>query len=108
MGIESEPKITPEENDTPSDSQKPEKSTGSTDWSRIEKRIAKQAAKDTSADQRISRVNNSENHTQIIREQEYQKIKDEMARFRTEHGIQKTKEELEEEDLKLRQKFGLE
>lgn len=49
-----------------------------------------------------------EKDAKTIREQEYQKVKAEMHRFRKEHDIQKTEEELVEEDRELRKKFGLE
>lgn len=155
MGIESGPKFTPGESEESPDSQKPSKSTGATDWSYIEERMAKKREKglaamssedrekaleedkrtkerteeirqwaqgkqpklegpssndkDTTADQaQEQRAQEHKKNVQIIREQEYQKSKAGIDRFRKEHAIKKTAEEFEVEDRELRKKFGLE
>lgn len=45
---------------------------------------------------------------EIIKQQEYEKVKKAAERFKKEHGIKKSEEELEKEDKKLRKQFGLE
>ena len=43
-----------------------------------------------------------------IKWQEYEKVKNKMERFRMEHGITKSEEELQKEDAYLKERFGIE
>ena len=87
------------------------------DWSRVEKII--EGMKDNKesdlelpiggkAEEARRQLNKEhQKNLQIIKQQEYEKVVKQMQRFRAEHGIKKTPEELAKEDADLRKKFGI-
>jgi len=110
MSIESAPKpIPPEEPQSP-------KPQNKTDWSFVDKaRQDAASSPEQSAQQELEAaavqrnlVDDGDLLSQEITRKEYKKTKEAMERYRQEHKITKTPEELAEEDLKLKKRFGLE
>lgn len=92
--------------------------TEKTNWDFIDKRKEVEPKKTSggesetgqlSIDELIKQMQNgSETQKKEIARQEYEKVKNAAEKFRIEHGIQKSKEDLAQEDAMLRKKFGIE
>ncbi|MFZ3011498.1 MAG: hypothetical protein WA060_00655 [Minisyncoccia bacterium] len=91
--------------------------TEKTNWDFIDKRKGVEPKKKSedelgtgglSIDELIKQMQDgSETQKREIARQEYEKVKNAAEKFRIEHGIQKSKEELAQEDAILRRKFGI-
>lgn len=92
--------------------------TEKTNWDFIDKRKGVESKKTSGGEPETGQLpidelikqmqDGSETQKKEIARQEYEKVKNAAEKFRIEHGIQKSKEELAQEDVILRRKFGME